>query len=124
MSDELSWSLPWQTLRVDQIRQVAEQVAAPHGLKVEVELEEEDCVSCFFTAPEVFVAVAGGWQPDLAEGEGGEEFILELSFYDLDGDGCVMCVEPEWSDNEAGWDAACQLAEEFAERVDADPLDL
>ena len=124
MSDELSWSLPWQTLRVDQIRQVAEQIAAPHGLKVEVELEEEDCVSCFFTAPEVFVAVAGGWQPDLAEGEGGEEFILELSFYDLDQDGRVMSLEGEWSDNAAAWDAACTLAEELAEALDAEQLDL
>lgn len=122
MAEELTWRVGWEELRPDRVRDAGVAVAAKFpGLGVEVEVEERDSVCLYFTVPEAYVAAAGGW--DAPEGEG-ETFTVEISFYDLDGDGCVFCLEDEMSDNESAWDAAVQLAEELAEILEADELDL
>lgn len=128
MPGELSWSLPWRVLDPTPIRAAAQQVADRFGAQVEVELEEPDCVSVFFTVSAEWVAQVSGdgadapdpatLRPDTLA------TVLELSLYELDDDGCVLCVEPEWSDNSRAWDAACELGEAFAELTDAEPLDL
>lgn len=127
MSEELSWSLPWRALRADQIRELGQQVAERYGAALEVELEDHDCVSAFFTVSAEVVARAAGEDSSNGKGAGdagATSYVLELSFYDMDEDGCVLCVEPEWSDNDAAWDAACELGEAFAALVGAEPLDL
>lgn len=122
MAEELTWRVGWEELRPDRVSEGATAVVAKlPGLSFEVEVEERDCVSLFFKVPEAYVAAAGGWDPP--EGDG-DTFTIEISFYDLDGDGCVFCLEDEWSDNESAWDAACKLAEDLAEVLDADAIDL
>lgn len=128
MSWELTWGLDWKELRAERVLKVAQQVAATWaGTTVRVEVEDRDTISAFFVVPAALVAAA--MEENGAElGQEGadlpEHYVLELSFYDLDQDGCVMSLEGEWSDNAAAWDAACQLADALADELDAEPLEL
>ena len=126
MSWEITWRLDWRDLRTERAKQaVAEVLTGWPSATLRVEQEDSDTFSCFVEVPADVVA-------GLAEAAAGEEqlverpasYTLELSFYDLDQDGRVMSLEGEWSDNAAAWDAACTLAEELAEALDAEQLDL
>lgn len=131
MSWELTWKLGWGSLRADRVREAAERLAATMpGAVTRVEVEDRDCISCYFEVPAAIVDAAresgeqaGDEGPEASSG-GPARYTIELSFYDLDSDGCVFSLESEWSDNEAAWDAACQLAEDLADAVGAEPLDL
>ncbi len=135
MSWEITWRLDWRDLRTERVKQaVAEVLTGWPGATMRVEQEDSDTISCFVEVPADVVAglaeAAAG--VDEADQDGAEEqlverpasYTLELSFYDLDQDGRVMSLEGEWSDNAAAWDAACTLAEELAEALDAEQLDL
>lgn len=145
MSWELTWRLDWRDLRAERVRTaVAEVLKGWPGATLRVEQEDSDTISAFVEVPADLVAAlaeaAGGLDEleqaadDAAEGDDAEQgepdadgpatYTLELSFYDLDQDGRVMSLEGEWSDNASAWDAACTLAEELAEALDAESLDL
>lgn len=141
MSWEITWRLDWRDLRTERVRQaVAEVLKGWPGATMRVEQEDSDTISCFVEVPADVVAglaeAASGMDEDGSEDAGDDaaaeqegealpaSYTLELSFYDLDQDGRVMSLEGEWSDNAAAWDAACTLADELAEELDAEPLDL
>jgi len=71
-----------------------------------VEDEDDGCVSLF-----------------LAVEDPEEPYTVELSFYDLEGS-ILMSLEEQWSDNADAWDAACQVAEDLAGRLEARAIDL
>ncbi len=139
MSGELTWRLPWGDLRAERVRAAANALAKRWpGVKVQVEVEDTDTISAIFEVPNALVQAAS--DAAAAEGEGGgedtplqegeeeglepETWTIELSFYDLDSDGRVMALEDEWADNLGAWDAACALAEELADELGAEELDL
>ena len=149
MSWELSWRLDWRDLRMERVRTaVAEVLQGWPGATLKVEQEDADTISCFVEVPAALVAALSEGVELNEDQEGGDEaaeaaeaneaaeaqeapeelgrssYTLELSFYDLDQDGRVLSLEGEWSDNTEAWDAACTLAEELAEALDAEPLDL
>ena len=122
MSEDLTWRIGWSTLRADRVRQAAATLAKRlGGLTYGVDVEDADCVTLTFQIDAANVAAAGGWE---ADPDDAEIYTIELSFYDLDGDGCVMAFEAEWSDNESAWDAGCAIAEDLAELLGAELLDL
>lgn len=105
---DLTWRVPRNRAGLDTIRRAACATAAEYtGVEVEVAQEDADCVTCFFTVPS-------------PEGPA----VVEVSVYDLDRDGHVLSLEGEASDNADSWDDAAELAENLAERLDAEPLDL
>ena len=108
MSWDLVWRTAWRRLEADRIRSAAEAVAKGfEGVTVEVEVEEKDCITCFFSVPD----------------EGGPR-LVEISFYDLGGDGRVLSLEIDASDNQAIWEDASELAEQLADAVGANLMDL
>lgn len=108
MAGEISWKLPWRNLEELAVRVAAEQLARDmDSVTSEVERDDHDSVSCFF---------------HVSDGE--ENYTVEVSFYDLGGSDIVMSVEEEWSDNAEAWDAACDMAERLAEKLDAAELEL
>ena len=117
MSWERVWKLPGKRLDLSAIRGVADQVAQAYaGVRVAVDWEDDDTVTCFFLVPE-------------SEGEDlvdavPEDHQVEISFYDLGPDGVVLSLEGEASDNDAVYDDACQLAEDMAELLDGQPIDV
>ena len=50
--------------------------------------------------------------------------VVELSLYDMDGDGVLLSLEADASDNGLLVDEADQIADELAEALRAEPLDL
>lgn len=142
MSGELTWRLPWGDLRVERVRSaVAAIVKSWPGVSFAVQVDDTDMISAIFVVPNALVQAASdtaaGEQeagaddeasPDEAdqdeEGLEPETWTIELSFYDLDSDGRVLALEDEWADNLGAWDAACALAEELAESLDGELLEL
>lgn len=108
MAGEISWKLPWRRLDARAVSAAAEDlVRNMPGVKVTVDPEDDDCVSCYFEVPD----------PD-------GDYVVELSFYDLGDGDIVFSVEEEWSDNAEAWDAACEMAERLAELLNAGELEL
>jgi hypothetical protein len=102
-----TWRVPWRKLEVKQLEAAAREVAAGYeGVSVTVEVEGDDTLTCFFTVP----------------GENGGT--VELSVYDLEGDGFVLSLELDASDNVEVGEDAHTLAEDLADELEAKPLDL
>ena len=117
MSWERVWKLPGKRLDLPAIRGVAEQVAQAYaGVRVAVDWEDDDTVTCFFLVPEEGSQDLVDTVPD--------DHQVEISFYDLGSDGVVLSLEGEASDNDAAYDDACQLAEDMAELLDAMPIEV
>lgn len=114
MSDDFeafdrTWRVQGKSLDVARIRTAAEGVAGAYaGVSVKVDWEDDDTVTCFFST---------------ADGDG-QPLTVEVSVYDLGSDGRVLSLEADASDNDATWDEACQLAEDLAEALGGQPLDL
>lgn len=142
MAGELTWRLPWGDLRAERVRTAVQALIKTWpGVTVSVEVEDTDTISAVFQVPNALVQAAsdaamGGSSDEDDYGQDGDEdgdedeeldpetWTIELSFYDLDSDGRVLSLEDEWSDNLGAWDAACALAEELAEALGAESLDL
>ncbi|MCK6505945.1 hypothetical protein L6R53_21590 [Myxococcota bacterium] len=104
-----TWRLPGRSLDAALIRATAEEVArAYEGVAVQVKWEEDDEISCLFRV----------------QGAEGEPLEVELSVYDLGADGRVLSLEADAGDNADAWEEACQLAEDLADGLGAQPLDL
>ena len=104
MSAEATWQLNWKWLdKIKVTEALTELAAVVEGLSFEVEVEDRECISAFLKV---------------------QGIEIELSFYDLEGDGRVLSLEPEWADNRENWDAAMELAEELADLLQAEHLDL
>lgn len=118
MSWERLWRLPGKRLDTLAIRQAAASVAAAYeGVAVEVEWEEDDEVTCFFSVPR-------GGTPGNGAPHPSEPWEVEVSIYDLGQDGVVLSLEGEAADNDAAFDDACQLAEDLADALDAEPIEV
>ena len=103
------WWLPMKKLDEAAIRAAAQQVAAGYeGVLVEVDREDVDFVTCFFSVP------------GSAESDGGT---VEVSIYDMEGDGRLLSLEADVSDNGRAWEEANQLAEDMADALDGEPWD-
>ena len=103
-----AWKLPGKRLELELIRSAAEALTRSYeGLKVKVDWEDDDTVTCFFTVE-----------------EDGAAYEIELSVYDLDSDGRVLSLEADAADNSARFEDACQLAEDLAEALGGWSLDL
>lgn len=110
MSWERTWRLKKSRLKLDTIKDAATKVARDYaGVRPEVEKDGEDILCTFFVPTE----------------QGGEEEMeIEVSIYDLGGDGHVISLEADAADNHEVWDDASQLAEDLAERLNASELEL
>ena len=134
MAGELTWRLPWGDLRPDRVRSAVSALLGDWpGSTVEVVVEDRDTISAIFRVPDVLVRAAmAAADPEARVGDPEDEpdeaepeiWTIELSFYDLDSDGRVLALEDEWADNLGAWDAAATLAEDLAEALGAEPLDL
>lgn len=97
---EVTWKVPRRAMNTKLLREHATTIASKAGVKVEVELESADTVTCFFTLPASDAGPAG---------------TVEVSVYDLERDGVVLSVEEDAGDNDLRWDEACMFGEELAE---------
>lgn len=110
MSWDQTWRLRSKKISLAAMKEAAAGVAQNYeGVEVEVEAEADDCITFFFTAPtdeeEVYAT-------------------LEVSLYEM-GDGThILSLEGDASDNHGYWDDASQLAEDLAEALGAQPLEL
>ena len=108
MAGERNWRLRWKHLEVGAVGDAARQVArAMEGVTSEVEKDAADTLSVFFRIDDP-----------------GEPYTVELSLYDMGRGEVMLCLEAEWSDNHEGWDAACEFAEEMAEVLGAEEVEL
>lgn len=109
MSWDCTWRLPGKKLDSDKLGQAVGQVAANYaGVQTEIVSEAKDCTTCFFDVP---------------HGSEGGQITVEISAYDL-GKEWVLSLEADASDNGGYWDEACQLAEDLADAMGAEPLEL
>jgi hypothetical protein len=102
-----TWRVPWKKLELQRFKEAATEVAAGYqGVTVKVEAEGDDCLTAFFSVP------------------GEEGGTVELSVYDLEGDGIVLSLELDASDNVEVGEDTHTLAEDLADELEARPLDL
>ncbi len=108
------WKFPKNNLNEQQIRLAAADVAANYaGINLACERETPDCMSLYFTVSTT------------TDADGPSETVeLEISIYDLGRDGVVISLEPDSSDNNHNWDDASQLAEDLADNLHAEPIDV
>jgi hypothetical protein len=108
------WKFPKNKLNEQLIRTAADDVAANYaGIVVDCQREAPDCMSLFFAVP-----------TGAGSDKSGETVELEISIYDLGRDGVVISLEPDASDNSLNWDEASQLAEDLADNVHAEAIDV
>ena len=108
----MSWDRTWQVrahkMRVADLKPIADQVAQDYqGVSVDVEEEESDCITFFFAVPT---------EEDMVT--------LEVSLYDMGSGNWILSLEGDASDNGEHWEEASQLAEDLADALDAQPLEL
>lgn len=110
MGWDRTWRLKKSRLKLDSVQDAATKVARGYaGVTATVEKDGEDLL-CLFDVPTA---------------QGGEDTMeIEVSLYNLGGDGHVISLEADAADNHEVWDDAQQLAEELAERLGADTLEL
>ena len=103
------WRLAQRSISTADCKSAAERVAAGYeGVAVEVEREADDCLSFFFSLP-------------VEEDVRAE---IELSVYDLGSGQVVLSQEPDAGENNSYWDESCQLAEDLAEELAGESVDL
>ena len=115
MSWDRSWHCHKKGLTFQDFSTAVATVAAEYqGVTTRIEKESNDCWTAFFmvptTAPE---------HPD----EPPEIHTYEISLYEMGRDGFVLSLEVDASDNRLS-EEADQLAEDLAEVLDAESLDL
>ena len=111
MGWDRTWGFKKRKLKPADVEQAASGVASGYaGVRVKVEKESDDCITCFFTAP-------------IEEGSD-QEHVLEVSIYDMGSDGHVISLEADAADNDSAWDDASQLTEDLADALEAHPLEL
>jgi hypothetical protein len=104
---DLTWRIPGKTLDLPKLSEAGTTTAkAYEGISVEIEKEDTDCVSFFFTLPD-------------ADGASCE---VEISIYDLGGDGLVLSLEADAADNHQVWEDASQIAEDLSDQLGGSPL--
>ena len=110
MGWDRTWRLKKSRLKLESVKDAAAKVARGYaGVRTEVEKDGED-VLCLFLVP--------------TEEGSTEHREIEVSIYNLGGDGHVISLEAEASDNNEIWDDASQLAEDLADRLNARELEL
>jgi hypothetical protein len=106
---DLTWRVPGKKLDVAKLREAGAATADTYeGVSVEVEKEDNDCVSLFFSVP----------------GEAGDASEVEISVYSLGSDGLVLSLEADAADNHATWEDASQIAEDLADNLGGEPLEI
>lgn len=106
---DLTWRVPGKKLDVAKLREAGAATAGTYeGVSVEVEKEDNDCVSLFFSVP----------------GEAGDAAEVEISVYSLGSDGLVLSLEADAADNHATWEDASQIAEDLADNLGGEPLEI
>ncbi|MDP6932403.1 MAG: hypothetical protein QGG40_05775 [Myxococcota bacterium] len=109
---DLTWKLAAGKLNETRLRTAGDTVAASYdGTSVRVEKEADDFVTFFFSVP---------WEENA---EGGHADV-EITVYDMGRDGLVLSLETDAGDNQEAWDDASQLAEDLADQLGGDPLDV
>ncbi len=116
MSDSREWSLPWRSLDLARLKIIAQDVARNYdGLTVRVEEDEPGSHSVFFTVP---------GDPEASSEEAQGPHVAEVSLYDLGRGEIVLSLEDDASDNAWLGEEADQLAEDLADALEGEPLDL
>ncbi len=107
-----NWKIPGKSLDESNLRRVGEQVAAQYeGVSVQVDKEDSDFVTFFFSVP---------WEEGVEAGHA----TVEITVYALGKDGLVLSLEADAADNTAAQDDADQLAEDLVGELQGEPLDL
>jgi len=125
MAWERVWKLDLASLDLAAIRAAAEQAAAAYaGVHVDVEREDDDTITCFFSVPaaDPDAAPPGGASDD--DDDDDDPFEVEISLYDLGREGRLLSLEGDAADNDAAFDDACQLAEDMVDSIGGHPVDL
>ncbi|MAY82275.1 MAG: hypothetical protein CL930_16035 [Deltaproteobacteria bacterium] len=111
MSWDRTWGFKKRGLKLNDVTQAATAIAGNYAeVKVTVEKESDDCITCFFETP-------------IEEGSE-HTHTLEVSIYDMGSSGHVISLEADAADNDAAWDDASQLTEDLADAFEANPLEL
>ena len=106
---DLAWRIRIKRIDEQAIKEAANTVAASYqDVSVEIEREESDCLTLFFSVP--------------AEEALNQD--VELSFYELGKDGVVLSLEADAADNHQAWEDASQIAEDLADALDGVLLDV
>jgi hypothetical protein len=106
---DLVWRIPGKSLKLATLREAGVTTASNYeGVTLEVDQEDSDCVSFFFSVPT----------------EDGDPSEVEVSVYDLKGDGLVLSLEADAADNDAIWDEASQIAEDLSDSLGGSPLSI
>lgn len=113
---ERTWAVSWRSLDLANLRVIAEDVAAAYaGVSVVVEEEEPGTHTCFFTVP---------GDPSSDDDEAQASHVCEVSMYGLGRGEVVLSLELDAGDNAWLDEEADQLAEDLAEALDGEPVDL
>jgi hypothetical protein len=105
-----TWRIPGKSLDEARLREAGTQIAAGYaGVGVEVEREDPEFITFFFTVPRK---------------EEEETIEVEITVYHMGRDGLVLSLEADAADNDAAWDDACQLCEDLADHLDGAPLEV
>ena len=113
---ERTWAVSWRSLDLQNLRVIAQDVAAAYaGVTVEVVEEERGTHTCFFTVP---------GDPSADDDEAQGSHVCEVSLYALGRGELVLSLELDASDNEWLDEEADQLAEDLAQALEGEPVDL
>jgi len=116
MLGDRTWRLPWRSLDLGRLVVAAQNVASGFsGVNVEVEAEDDDTHTCFFSIPV---------PEDEIEDDIGPFATCELSVYDLDNGTIMLTLEADASDNSWLDEDADQVAEALAEVLEGRVIDL
>ena len=106
---DTAWRLRAKNIEEHLIGDKARSISASYeGVSVEVDREDKDCLTLFFEVPS-----AGGTTLD-----------VEISIYDLSKDGIVLSLEADAADNDAAFDDAAQIAEDLADQLGGQSIDV
>lgn len=108
MSWDQTWQLRRRRLKTDLQTSVARVKQTYVGVEAAIEEEAADCVTVFFTVPT---------EADIPA-------TVEISLYEMEKGRYILSLEADAADNNANWDDAAQLAEDLADALGAEPLDL
>ncbi len=107
-----TWRVPGKKLDEARLREAGSSIAAAYaGVSVQVEREDPEFITFFFTVPT---------QRD----EATQTVEVEVTVYNMGRDGLVLSLEADAADNDAAWEDACQLTEDLADSLDATPLEV
>lgn len=106
-----TWKLAGKALDERKIIAAGVTIAANYdGVHVDVEREDPEFVTLFFTVP--------------TQHETDNSAEVEITIYDMGKDGLVLSLEAGAADNDTVWDDASQLAEDLADTFEGSPLEM